>query len=249
MKNTAAFLAALTALAAASSSHAQGLAPPPPLPPSPPGGGPGWGSPQPNYVPAPSYVPPPAEPEREKDSGRGLEFFYANVSAGAGLVGLTTFNSSDLALERTSAVGPVFDVGLGLRLLILTIGPRLRYTALSPYDLWQINAEVAFHIPIGRWDPYIGLYGGYSFLGALSQDAIGTRANSNDVHVRGFDAGLQLGLDYYFTPHLSFGGEFSSEFLAMWRPSVDGSADVEYGKSGGSAGFGGRLLLHGGIHF
>ncbi|WP_394842867.1 hypothetical protein LZC95_38070 [Pendulispora brunnea] len=248
MKNTAAFLAGLISLAAAGSSHAQGLAPPAPLPPT--------QAPPPSSYPSNSYPTSSSYGNsyssydaKEKDSGRGLEFFYANVSAGAGLVGLTTFNSSDLALDRTSAVGPVFDVGLGLRLLILTIGPRLRYTALSPYDLWQINAEIAFHIPIGRWDPYIGLYGGYSFLGALSQDAIGTRANSNDVHVRGFDAGLQLGLDYYFTPHLSFGGEFSSEFLAMWRPSVDGSTDAEYGKSGGSAGFGGRLLLHGGIHF
>ena len=237
---------------------AQSLAPPPPLPPS--QGAPSPGGPPPSSYPAGSsyptgsncYTPPTETTERldqseRDDSGRGLEFFYANASAGVSGMGFSTFHESDLALARTSAVGGVFDVGAGLRLLVFSFGPRLRYTVMSPFSLWQINGEAAFHIPVGRWDGYIGVHGGYSFVGSLSQDAV-SGANSDDVKVRGFDAGLQLGLDYYMTPHFSIGGEISGEGLFLSRPGVDKTTNSEYLKDGSSAGLGGLFALHAGVH-
>lgn len=235
----------LTVLACAlplapSLAEAQELAPPPPLDPSNPYAGP--------TAPRTATEERLERAERE-DSGRGLEFFYANAGAAFSAVGLTTLNDSDLAVAGTSAVGGAFDAGLGLRLLILSFGPRLRYHKLTEFDLWQINGEVNLHIPISRLDLNFGVHGGYSFIGSFAAGALGAGADPDAVRVRGFDVGLQLGLDYYLTPHFSLGGDVSAEVLAMSRPALARSTDPAFGTSGGAVGLGGLVGVRAGLHF
>ena len=40
------------------------------------------------------------------------------------------------------AGGPAFSAGAGVRFVILVLGARLRYNALSTFNMWQINGEV-----------------------------------------------------------------------------------------------------------
>ena len=81
------------------------------------------------------------------------------------------------------------------------------------------------------------------------------------MKIRGFNAGIDLGFDYYITPNFSMGAGFFGDFLFLNRPPVDKppgltaqeqaiiDADPLYQKSGTSAGLqlGGALRL--GAHF
>ncbi len=186
--------------------------------------------------------------EDKDDSGRGLEFFYVKGGPAFSYIGLEAFNSDKLALAKTSSVGPEVDLGLGVRLLILTLGPRLRYHFMNGFNLLQINGEAELHIPLGKLDPFFGLHGGYSTLGSLGGAVDSTKANSNDVSVHGFDVGLQGGVDYYLSGLFSIGVEGSLELLVLKRPAVSGATDPTFGQSGGGVGFGGLLGLHAGLH-
>ncbi len=184
------------------------------------------------------------------DSKRGLEFFYANAGVGLSVLGMQTFSGSKLAIEKTSGVGPAVDVGLGLRLLIFTFGPRFRYHQLSSFNLWQLTGEVGLHIPAGKLDPYVTLSGGYAAVGSLDQDVIpgsSSSVSSSDVSVTGGSVGLAGGLDYYATKAFSVGGEVGAQFLFLSRGAVSG-APAELANS--SAGVGGNLLVqaHVGLH-
>ena len=178
-------------------------------------------------------------------------FVYLNGGGGVSYVGLTTFNSSELALGNAGGVGGAVDVGMGLRLVLFTLGPRLRYHSLSAFDMWQINMEVALHVPVRKWDGYVGLHGGYSFVGKLTKAAFSDASSatpSEDLRVRGFDVGLQLGLDYYFARYVSVGGELSGEVLFVRRPALATSKDPQFGMAGGGIGFGAVAGLHVGLH-
>ena len=174
-----------------------------------------------------------------EDSGRGLEFFYVNGGVNATYVGMDTFSSSQLGVTRASHLGPGFDLGLGLRLLIITIGPRVRFQPLSAFNMWQIDGEVALHIPISSIDIWLGPHGGYAFAGSLDAP--------NDVSVHGLDLGADVGVDYYLTKNFSVGGDASAEFFFLKRPSVSGQSGVD-AVDGSSVGFralgGVRVKLH-----
>jgi hypothetical protein len=81
------------------------------------------------------------------------------------------------------------------------------------------------------------------------------------VKIRGFNAGLDVALDYYVSPMFSVGAGFLADFLYLNRPPVDLPAGLTpeqkavvaseplYAESGRSAGLqlGGALRL--GLHF
>ena len=77
---------------------------------------------------------------------------------------------------------------------------------------WTLNAEVGFKAPLGAFEPFIGLGGGYARLGRLNDAA---------VRVQGYNVRLNAGADYYFNKHFSVGGIASAEVLGMTRPGVD----------------------------
>jgi len=227
-----AFVATLgSALFSAGFAYAQDLQAPPPM--------------DPNAVGQPQQQPPQTETQQtlnqseNEDSGRGLEFFYVNGGVNATYVGMDTFSSSQLGVARADHLGPGFDLGLGLRLLIITIGPRIRFQPLSAFNMWQIDGEVALHIPISSLDIWLGPHGGYAFAGSLDAP--------NDVSVHGLDLGADFGIDYYLTKNFSVGGDASGEFFFLKRPSVSGSSGV-YAVDGSSVGFGAMGGLRLGLH-
>jgi len=201
-----------------------------------------------------------AEADNE-DSGRGLEFVYLNVEGGVENLGLQTLHANGLVPTNvaTSATGPVFGAGVGLRLLFLTVGPRFRLAHFSQYDLWTLGAEVGLHIPLGSLEPYFVLGGGYASLGAFNADDFGP--SSNDVAVRGYDIRAGGGLDYYVTPVFSIGANVTGDILGLARPGVVQSlqsgtgtvtkngADTVLAVDGSSLGLGvtGTIVL--GLHF
>jgi len=235
-------------------ASAQDLTPPPPM----------------ATPPADSSAPPGQQAEstkldedKKKDSGRGLEFLYLDAHGGFSYVDMASFSATTLGPIPTSSSGPAFGVGAGIRLFILTLGARATLSDLSSFSLWQVDGEVGFHIPIGHFEPYFGLHGGYAFSGTLNPDALSSAAaGSPNVAIHGGDAGLQLGMDYYFNHFISLGLEVSGNALFLHRPPAPlpagvTAADVAllpaqeqqiYNNSGDSVGLGVIGSLHLGLH-
>lgn len=242
---------------------AQELAPPPPMSPSSPG--------------SPSVdeqrrleTSRKLDEAEQKDSGRNFELFWLDGQVGGSYIDMAQFSSSTFQIEKTNSAGPAFSVGAGVRLVLFVLGARLRYNALSAFNMWQINAETGLKIPVSSFDILFGLHGGYSFVGRLDDVGLATSTNTpssaDAVSIRGLNAGLDFGLDYYVTPMFSVGAGVLGDVLFLNRPAVDKPAnfgsltpeqqkaigsDPLYQKSGTSAGFqlsgGLRLGLHFGL--
>lgn len=228
-------------------AHAQDLAPPPPLPSEP--------------APAPSEEGDTRrmlEESERKDSERNFELFWARAEVGGSYLDMQQFSSSTFQLENAKGTGVMFGAALGARLLMFTLGPRFRYHSVGDFQFGQLNGELGFHFSFGRFDPFLSLHGGYSFVasGNLAQAA-------SDVSVRGFNAGLSAGLDYYLTPAFSLGGAFTAEGLFLKRPPLALPpqfnqlppteqarirSDPLYANSGSAAGFGAAITLNAGLH-
>jgi hypothetical protein len=254
-------------LLATSSVLAQDLAPPPPIAPPPPM--------DPNAPGAPGTDPnAPGQGEQatnqklnqaeQEDSGRSFELFWADAHLGASYIDMRQFSSDTLAIEQASSAGPMVSFGAGLRFVVLVVGVRAKYNALSAFNMWQINGEIGLKIPISKLDFLVGLHGGYSFVGSLGEANSATNSatptSTDDVKIRGFNAGLDLALDYYITPIFSIGGGFFVDGLFLNRPKLEVPGNLTpqqqalldqqelYQKSGTSAGLqlGGGLRL--GLH-
>jgi hypothetical protein len=206
----------------------------------------------------------------KKDSGRGLEWFYLNAEAGFEHLGLQTFKTGHLVdanIVGTTQTGGLVGVGLGLRLVFITIGPRFRVGLFSDYQVWTLDAEIGLRIPLGSVEPYLTLSGGYASLGAFSAQNIGGPA-AGDVSITGYDIRAGGGLDIYVTPVFSIGASLTGEVLGLTRPGVSVSklgsgnmgtvnpqgnatatANNIYALDGSSVGFGitGTAVL--GLHF
>jgi hypothetical protein len=266
-------LGAAAVLAVTSNALAQDLQPPPPmqqpaqpgLAPPPPMQQP-LGQPQPNNEQLQKQETAKKLDEAEsEDSHRSFELFWIDGSIGGSYIDMAQFSSSDLAVKKTSAGGPAFSLGAGIRLLVFYAGARLRYNALSLFNLWQINGELGIKVPISSIDFMAGLHGGYSFVGRLG-DAnqatdTSTPASNDAVSVRGFNVGLDVALDYYVSSLFSVGFGVLGDALILNRPPVDlpsgltaeqqaaAKDDPLYQKSGTSAGLGLAGMLRLGLHF
>ena len=244
-----------------------GLAPPPPLDPNVPGGDPNAPGQQPGTTTTPEQATNAKLDEAERDdNGRKFELVWFDAHVGASYIDMRQFSSSTLQIEKASSAGPMVSVGAGLRLVVFVIGVRAKYNALSAFNMWQLNGEAGFKIPIGKVDFLVGGHGGYSFVGNIGQGTVetnsgGTPTNNDAVKIRGFNVGLDFALDYYVTDTFSIGGGFFADFLYLTRPPVslpDGitpeqaavlNQDPLYKQSGTSAGLqlGGALRLA--VHF
>lgn len=253
-----ALAATVICLCSASAARAQDLAPPPPMA---PGSSPG----------ASSYPP---DVDEKKDSGLGLEWVWLNADVGAAYVNMTSFSSSSLALQQASSSGAAFGAGAGVRLLFLTAGVRVTDLQLSAFNLWELNAEAAFHTRIWRIDPYFGVRGGYAFVGTLNSDAVQTATgqSASSVSVHGFDIGPTVGIDFYLAKYISLGVDGDAQFLFIQRPPVpiptvpssvppalrpmaqqmldqQVMSNPLYQQSGSSVGLGLTFMAHLGVHF
>jgi hypothetical protein len=217
------------------------LAPPPPMQQPPPGSSwgqpqqpaygqpvqpgygqpaqPGWGQPynpqQPGYGQPPSATQQQLDAAAQAKSFRGLEIGYLNAEAGG-----------SFASFSRSEGGGMFGAGGGLRFVTWTLGLRARVHLLSDnVTMVQALVEAGFHLPVGAWDPYVHIHGGYLNL-HLNEDGAGAGSKSGGTF------GGALGADYYFTALVSTGLDASFDGLFV-----------------GGGGFGLSGSLHLGLHF
>jgi hypothetical protein len=233
---------------------------------------PGYGSPPPQSPPLQSplqaggLTPPPTQPmptptqrsleraERE-DSGRGLEFIWLNAEAGYEYICLQCVNSNELldgSLLADSGSAFTFGGGLGVRLIFLTLGARFRLAQTSDWNLWTLNAEAGLHIPLGAFEPYVVLGGGYARLGSFSGALDSTLLDASDIDVSGFDVRLGGGLDWYLDPLLSLGLQGTLDLLVLSRSSAGVGAvgaAASYAQDGSAVGLGATVTGVVGFHF
>lgn len=213
-----------------------------------------------------TYTPPPATApsDESQDSGLGLEWVYFTGDVGGAYASMNSFSEQTMGLQKTSAGGPAFGFGGGVRLLFFSLGVRARDLQLSGIgDLWELNLEAAFHTRIGHVDPYFGVRGGYNFVGTLNgQTANVATGDNSSVSVHGFNVGPVVGIDFYLVKYVSLGVDLDVHFLFLQRPQLPlppgGSAAIAacgaqcqqlYNESGNSVGFAFAPTAHLGIHF
>lgn len=216
-------------------------------------------------APAASETPAALPLDTNQDTGHGRELLYVSADAGYSYIDMASFSSSNFGIQKTSSEGPMFGLGAGLRLAILSLGVRANLNELSDFNLWQLDAELGLHIPSPHWDVYLGIHGGYAFVGTLDSSTVAQVASQSAgaVSIYGGDAGLQLGADYYFNHFLSLGFELAGNALFLHRPpvalppgfsSLPASAQAQvtsqpiYQGSGDSVGVGAAGSLHFGVH-
>lgn len=231
----------------------QPLAPPPPIASTAPG------SPTATAPSQPSTAQRLDDADK-KDDKRGLEWVWAQAEFGFSYYALGAF-SQDLTLTRTNHAGGAVGVAAGIRLLFFTLGARFRYNLQSAFNLWQLNLVAGFHIPVGSWDPYFGVHGGYSAIGKLADNSVSgivTGSSIDQLDVKGFNLGINAGVDYYIASFFSLGIDATLEFIYLNRPPLPLPAGVPaslvannplYQQSGNTAGLGAIGSVHAGLHF
>jgi hypothetical protein len=166
----------------------------------------------------------------EKDAGRPIQWFYAEVEGGFQHVGLETFevdeNQLTAGFVQSTASGGFVGTSIGAKLFsFVTLGPRFRIGFFPDFQMFSIGGEVGLRIPIGMFEPAFSLGAGYTALGSFS-DAVG--GVDDAISIRGADVRVAGGLDIFVTDFFAVGFGASWEFLALFRPGVDiGSLNMQ----------------------
>jgi hypothetical protein len=150
-----------------------------------------------------------------KDAGRGLEFFWISAEIGFQTLGLTTFSNGGLVPEGATASGSGLEYGgaLGLRVLYFTLGARFRRATFQDFSPWSVVAEGGLRVPLGRFEPYGTLSGGYA--GITGADGGGS--------IGGVDLRLGAGLDLYLSDSFSVGTCATGDLLFLSSDGVSGT--------------------------
>jgi hypothetical protein len=230
-------LAAALALAAASlgvAAPALAQAPlPGPMQPAPPPPAPFPPSLQAGGLVPPSATPPngpaaaePSETEQElerakkEDSKRGLEWFWVGADGGFSYVDLRALASDKdftAGFLPTQSVGGSAGLGLGARLLFLTLGARGRVGFYSPWMLYTVGGELGLHLPFGRVEPHLEIGAGYA---AMANAGGLVKGSTDAISVAGGYGRVSGGVDAYLMPLLSVGILVSGDMLALTRPAL-----------------------------
>ena len=191
----------------------------------------------------------------KEDSGRGLSFVWLNAEAGPEYLGLETLKAKglvDSSVIHSKDLGMAYGAGLGVRLLVFTLGARFRFGNFPDWQTWTLNAEGGMHIPLGRVEPYVTFGGGYASLGAYNKDKLGGVPLSA---AHGFDVRGGAGVDWFLTNTFSVGANLTGEILYLSRkssqaaPSAGPSPAVFVVPSGSGIGAGATLSAVLGLHF
>lgn len=206
----------------------------------------------------PSTVEQKLDQADKGDSGRGLEFVWLNVEAGAETLGLETFKANhlvDSSFVHSKQTGFVYGGGLGVRLLVFTLGARVRVGNFSDYRLWTLDLEGGMHVPLGRIEPYFTFGGGYASLGSFDTTTLGASLKSADLAAKGLNLRGSFGLDVYLTDTFSAGANLAGDVLFLSRSGAGAaaipqtSAAAVYARDGSGIGMGGTLTAVLGLHF
>lgn len=188
--------------------QAGGLAPPPPMPAS-------------ATSPEAGKTEERLDKAKKQDSGRGLEWIWANVGGGFEHLGLRTFNPKNenfaAGFVDTAASGGMISGGLGARLLFFTLGARGRITFFSPYNRLSLGPEIGFHFPLGDFEPHADIGVGWTGLGSFGGAVAG---DADAIAMHGIYARVGGGIDYYLSPAFSIGLAASVELVHLTRPGI-----------------------------
>ena len=164
---------------------------------------------------------------KEKDSGRGTTWFWLEAEGGFQHIGLETFEVDESNLTAgfvsNTASGPYVGAALGVQLLFLRLGPRLRVGFFDNWNMLSIGGELGLRFPLGVLEPYVNLGGGYTALGSYGD---GLALLPSSVDISGFNLRVGGGLDFFIGNVLSLGATASWEFMGLTRPGVS-LADVD----------------------
>ena len=184
------------------------------------------------------------EDAEQTDSGRGLELVSFDVAGGAQFVSVEALSANNVYIAgeplNTSSFGPSFSAGAGLRLHFLTVGPRFRFGTFSDWDLWTLNLDLGWHVPLGKLEPYIFAGGGFAKLAHHA---------SSDSAATGFDVRLGGGLDYYVSNVFSVGGRVDVDLLSLSHSIVFNAPRIPLTHSWSSLGFVVTPGVVAGVHF
>ena len=222
-------------------------------------------------IAADASTAPPSQPEaqldlaKKEDSGRGLEFVWLNADVGGEYLGLQTLKSNQLVdsnIVKSKGLGAAYGAGLGVRLLVFTVGARFRLGNFEDWQVWTLNAEAGLRIPLGRVEPYFTLGGGYASLGDVKGSDLGADLKSAGVKANGLDVRGGVGVDVYLTNTFSVGGNLTGEVLFLGRsakasavvppggaPQQELDAQAVYAQHGSGIGAGATLSAVLGLHF
>jgi hypothetical protein len=212
---------------------------------------------------------PPSQPEaqlelaKQEDSGRGLEFVWLNADVGGEYLGLQTLKAKQLVdsnIVKSKGLGAVYGAGLGVRLLVFTVGARFRLGNFSDWQVWTLNAEAGLRIPLGRLEPYVTLGGGYASLGDFGGSTFASSLKAASVKANGVDVRAGVGLDVYLTNTFSVGGNLTGEALFLGRSGTNSAppsgasqnelnAAAVFAGHGSGIGAGATLSAVLGLHF
>jgi len=200
--------------------------PPAAFPPSLQAGGLTPPSSSPATVP-PNVAPPGAnateeelEKAKKEDSKRGLEWFWIAADGGFSYVDMQAFSGAESVTSGfvpTQSIGGAVGLGLGVRLLFITIGARGRFGVYDPFQMLTVGGEIGMRFPLGRLDPHFELGGGYAALPSVNGPVKGA---SDAMSISGGYARVSGGLDVYITPVFSVGLQASGDFLALTRRAL-----------------------------
>jgi len=194
-----------------------------------------------------AVAPAPVEP------AKGPDFIFVEGETGAEYVGLETLSVKRDVLptaSRRTDVGPFVGAMAGVKLVFLSVGPHFRFGHFQDWDIWTLDLDVGFHAPLGSFEPFLRLAGGYAQL----TRAFDRLQDSSNLSAHGYHLSLAVGADYFVTHNLTLGGRVSGDLLALHRAGVnlnsqDGLVNDYLKYDGASAGLGltGGLAL--GLHF
>lgn len=176
---------------------------------------------------------------KASDSGRKLEWVWIDAHGGFEQIGLQTFSGdksfTNNGAIKTSSSGAVAGVGIGARLLFLTLLARGRIGFGSIGHFYRIGPEIGLHIPFGRIEPHVEIGGGYGAFGKVFDNGAG-------IAIQSAYARAGLGLDVFVVPVLSLGVGVTTELLALFRSSMNGGSSAT--SIGGSLAATAALGLH-----
>ncbi len=158
------------------------------------------------------HADPPASPPRLSED------FWVQGEGGMAFTALDALGG-DFPVAPPSQGGTLLGAALGARILDhLTIGARYRVTSAA-WTLHQALLDVAWHVPNGAVDPYVGVRGGWlwsdTHLEANVEPVPGAPAFGSVGSPHGASVGPAIGVDLYAVPELSFGAEVSCDVLFL----------------------------------
>jgi hypothetical protein len=184
------------------------------------------------------------EKSEREDSGRGLSFIWIDPEIGGRWYDLGLLGGSNLGEDggyKEDGFAPSLGLGIGARFLYITGGARFRYN----FSYWTAGLEGALRIPMGTFEPYVFVGGGY--LRSLDfEDKC--RGCLDDLVISGGYGAVGGGIDYFLTPVFALGVRLDAEISFVGRDAVPKAMGV-YTKRGSGVGLSTNAGLHFSLHF